>query len=114
MNPTEPLPAKLYQLTLFYNTLQENKTVVQNFQKVIKDVFDDKYRVISAGSQLCSIGFIAVMEPKRLKQCFKGLCVGESVNFILVEVSGVIAGSLDTTVLQWLDKSPVDYKFWNK
>lgn len=114
-NTSEILPPKLYQLTLFYNSLQDNKLIVQQFQNIIKDYSDNKYRVLSFGSQVCAIGFVAIVEPERLRTSFSKVpSNGESFNYLLVEVNGIIAGSLSEDTWKWLDKSPVDYKFWNK
>ena len=112
-NQSEILKPKFYQLTLFYNSVKDNMRTVQDFNKVVSDISDGKFRVLSYGLQVCAIGFIATIEPMRLRKSFDEIgSNGESFCYLLVEVSGIIGGCLDKSAWSLLDSSPVEYKFW--
>lgn len=112
-NQSEILKPKLYQLTLFYNSVKDNMNTVQDFSKVVSDISNGKFRVLSYGLQVCAIGFVATIDPARLKKSFDEIgSNGESFFYLLVEVSGIIGGNIDSSAWGLLDSSPAEYKFW--
>jgi hypothetical protein len=91
----------LYQLTLFYPNVRDNKTVLQNIRDDVKTVAGSKWRVLSAGEQVCAIVFETDESPERLRTRF-GTYGTEQFFFLLAELSSVTQGYLGGDAWQWL------------
>jgi hypothetical protein len=92
----------VYQLTLFYSNLREHKVAVQNIRDDVKDISGNKWRVLSAGEQVCAIVFETDEPPERMKTRFRQYGTNELL-FLLAELSSVTSGHLTGDAWQWLD-----------
>lgn len=91
----------LYQLTLFYPNLKEHSGAVRDVRAEIESIAGKNWRVLSAGEQVCAIGFVSDLEHKQLASRF--LRYGsENFLFVLTQASAVVGGYLHQDALQWL------------
>ncbi len=90
----------VYQLTLFYSTLKANEGPLRGIQAEIKAIAGDNWRVLSAGEQVCAIGFVIDGEPQSLTERLHKY-ESEQLHFLLVEVRAIVAGYLSRHIWQW-------------
>lgn len=94
----------LYQLTLFYRSVKENQGVIRELQREIRLVSGNNFRVLSAGEQVCAIGFVSGVSPKQLRDRLQ-FAKSDSLEFLLVEIGSVIDTYLTSGANDWLAKA---------
>ena len=92
----------LYQLTLFYPKLAKHSQTVRRIRACVEDLAGNKWRVLSAGEQVCGIAFETNAEHSDLQARLSGFVEIEQFQFLLVEVSEVVYGCMSKDVWQWL------------
>ena len=92
----------LYQLTLFYPSLAKHAQTVRKIRTEVEAVAGRNWRVLSAGEQVCGISFETKVESAALRDRLSGFDGIEQFQFLLVEVSEVVAGYMSKDVWQWL------------
>ena len=90
----------VYQLTLFYPSLKANEGKLRGIQAEMKAISGDNWRVLSAGEQVCAIGFVTEIEPQQLEARLSAY-KDEHFHFLLVEVRAIVAGYLSRHIWQW-------------
>ncbi|HAQ38403.1 MAG TPA: hypothetical protein DCQ58_07840 [Saprospirales bacterium] len=100
---------KLYQLTLFYANLKDNNATIRNIRDDVETISNGRWRVLSAGEQVCAIGFETESEHEQLKKTFDRYGSAQ-LAFLLTEVNAVVSGNLVSSIWQWLAKHRPDSK----
>jgi hypothetical protein len=98
----------VYLLTLFYKNLAEHQITVGNIRDEIATIAGKNWRVLSAGEQICAIGFVTDASPETLKSrfCRYG---AQHFHFLLVPIAAKIAVFLGEDSVRWLaDRLPPD------
>ena len=90
-----------YQLTLFYPNLKEHQASVRAVHEEVRIVAGKNFRVLSAGEQVCAIGFVSDEPPAKLRGRFQDIGQ-EHFFFLLVQVDDIITGYMTNDVWQWL------------
>lgn len=94
----------LYQITLFYPNLKSHAQTVRRIRSCVEATSGNRWRVASAGEQVCAICFESDESLASLRDRFSGFDGTEQFGFLLVEVAEVVQGFLSRDVWQWLHR----------
>ncbi len=92
----------LYQLTMFYQNIQNHAATVQNLKSDIETVAGKNWRVLNAGEQVCAIGFESDLANEAIREQFSRYDGIENFYFLIVEASDVVVGVLTEDIWRWL------------
>lgn len=95
----------LYQLTLFYRNLKAHASTVRQIPADVEAIAGNNWRVLSAGEQICAIGFVSNLEHKQLQDRFAQYG-SEHFHFLLIEISAIVEGYLSKDIWQWIASRP--------
>jgi hypothetical protein len=96
----------LYQLTLFYSSVTENKTAIQRIRDDVQAIAGEKWRVLSAGEQICAIAFETNKEHTEFHKLFRRSVDQSKIRFLLVQIHEIVDGILPPEIWQWLSNRP--------
>ena len=91
----------LYLLTLFYPSLTAHQNAVREVRAEVEAIAGKNWLVLSAGEQICAIGFAINAKPETLSPRFSRFG-SEKFHFLLTEVAAVRAGFLSQGGIEWL------------
>lgn len=91
----------VYQLTLFYPNLKAHAATVQQVRAEIEAIAGKNWRVLSAGEQVCALGFVTDKAPEQWKARLERFG-SEQFLFLLAEIAAAPTGYLTKDVWQWL------------
>lgn len=92
----------LYQLTLFYANLKSHAATMAQIRQEVESMAGTSWRVLSAGQQVCALGFVTQTPSNLIAERLSRHCAGENIDYLLVEVAAAPAGYLSKGVWQWL------------
>jgi hypothetical protein len=93
-------PMAFYLLNLYYPNLRTSQTQVMHAKKIVKAAAGREWRTVGVGEQALSICFVCDVTPKVLRDKLRPLD-SETFSYLLVELAAIVAGSMDTTTMQW-------------
>lgn len=92
----------LYQLTLFYPSIKAHAATLTRIRSDVEAMSGKNWRVLSAGEQVCAIGFETDVPPEQIRTRLGNFDGIERFEFLLVEVAAVRGGFLGSDVWTWL------------
>lgn len=91
----------LYQLTLFYPSLESHQKTVREVRTEIESVARNNWRVLSAGERICAIGFVTEAQPQDIESRLRRFG-SDTFCYLLVEIAAVRGGVLPAGAFEWL------------
>jgi hypothetical protein len=92
----------LYQLSLFYPSVKQHVKTLQRIKTDVQSIAGTNWRVLTAGEQICAIGFATDLPPDQIRARLGSFDGIEQFQFLLVEIAKVQSGFLSPDVWQWL------------
>ncbi len=90
-----------YLLTMFYPSLAVAQQSVRQCQDAVKKMSGNDWKLIKAGANSLAIAFATDMEPRRIQGHFTD-AGREDFQFLIVEISKIVAGWIEPTAYQWI------------
>ena len=93
---------KTYLLTLYYPSLKSAQESVRQCHDAVKRVAGNNWKLLRAGGNAVSIAFATDLESRRIQGFFTD-AGRQDFQFLIVEISSVVAGYIDRTTYEWIE-----------